>query len=258
MALPKKVVPSAATGSPGAGRWAGGCTGTIRRNDPHIHRDSGVDPAGSPQAPDPRAEAERLANSGSYAPPCGSFKPSPRQTRTTSKPGCGLLAPRKTRDIRSTPAEVYRSILATQPQHLEALIGLGKRSSASDGSGGRRSPDPRGRDRRRIGQRSSPRRDDCTGGQSNDARPRVLQRAHWPSIRGTPKSARKQMRFAPNGRIGSSSITTFSTPIADVEDSHVGTFALNARVSDSVRLVPRDRSSVFSASTISARAPDSN
>ncbi len=79
----------------------------------------------TPQAQDPRAEAERLANSGQYAQALKQF-----QALATANPDDvqARLWIARLHVLMGHPgraADVYGSILAVQPQNVDALIGMG-------------------------------------------------------------------------------------------------------------------------------------
>jgi YaiO family outer membrane protein len=134
-------------------------------------------------------------------------------------------------------AEVYRSILATQPQNLDALIGLGN-ALVSVG-------------RLREASEALTRAETVAGD-----RPDVLAaqgRLHAAANRTTlalayftramaidpeNKEVRKQADALRAARAHRLELDyDFQHTNQDVDDSHVGTFALNARLSDSVRVV---------------------
>lgn len=79
----------------------------------------------SAQAPDQRAEAERMANSGAYAAALKQFQAlaAANPDDIEARVWIARLHARLGRPEHA--ADVYRSILAVQPQHVDALIGLG-------------------------------------------------------------------------------------------------------------------------------------
>jgi len=85
----------------------------------------GVTLLASPQAPDQRAEAERMANSGAYAAALKQFQAlaAANPDDVEARVWIARLHARMGRPEHA--ANVYRSILAVQPQHVDALVGLG-------------------------------------------------------------------------------------------------------------------------------------
>jgi tetratricopeptide (TPR) repeat protein len=85
----------------------------------------GITLLAAPQAPDPRAEAERMANSGAYAAALKQFQAlaAANPDDIEARVWIARLHARMNRPEHA--ANVYRSILAVQPRHVDALIGLG-------------------------------------------------------------------------------------------------------------------------------------
>jgi YaiO family outer membrane protein len=78
-----------------------------------------------PQAPDQRAEAERLANSGGYAAALRQFQALAAANPDDIEARVWIARLHARMDHPENAVAVYRSILAAQPQHLDALVGLG-------------------------------------------------------------------------------------------------------------------------------------
>jgi tetratricopeptide (TPR) repeat protein len=77
------------------------------------------------QAPDRRAEAERLANVGAYAAALKAFQAIAAANPDDIEARLWIARMHGKLGHPEHAADVYRSILATQPQNLDALIGLG-------------------------------------------------------------------------------------------------------------------------------------
>ena len=79
----------------------------------------------SAQAPDQRAEAERLANSGAHAAALKQFQALAAANPDDIEARVWIARLHALMGRPEHAADVYRSILAVQPQHVDALIGLG-------------------------------------------------------------------------------------------------------------------------------------
>lgn len=77
------------------------------------------------QTPDRRAEAERLANSGAYAEALRAFQAIAAANPDDVEARMWIARMHEKLGHPEHAADVYRSILATQPQNLDALIGAG-------------------------------------------------------------------------------------------------------------------------------------
>jgi YaiO family outer membrane protein len=77
------------------------------------------------QAADRRAEAERLANSGAYAEALKAFQAIAAANPDDFEARMGIARMYEKLGQPEHASDVYRSILATQPQNLDALIGAG-------------------------------------------------------------------------------------------------------------------------------------
>ncbi|SRR6266542_3326979 len=77
------------------------------------------------QAPDRRAEAERLANSGAYAAALRAFQAIAAANPDDVEARLWIARMHGKLGHPEHAADVYRSLLSTQPQNLDALIGLG-------------------------------------------------------------------------------------------------------------------------------------
>ncbi len=78
-----------------------------------------------PQAPEQRAEAERLANSGAHAAALKQFQALAAANPDDIEARVWIARLHARMDHPENAVAVYRSILAAQPQHLDALVGLG-------------------------------------------------------------------------------------------------------------------------------------
>jgi tetratricopeptide (TPR) repeat protein len=85
----------------------------------------GVTLLAPPQAPDQRAEAERMANSGAYAAALKQFQALAAANPDDIEARVWIARLHARMAHPEHAVDVYRSILAVQPQHVDALIGLG-------------------------------------------------------------------------------------------------------------------------------------
>ena len=124
MALPQKVVPSAAhriTRARADGQEAS--KGTFALMILISSAILGVVLLTTPQAPDQRAAAERLANSGDYADALKQFQSIAAANPDDIEARLWIARLHAQLGHPEHAVDVYQSILAVQPQHLDALIG---------------------------------------------------------------------------------------------------------------------------------------
>ena len=190
------------------------------------------------QTPDARAEAERLANSGSYEAALRQFQaiaaanPDDIQARMWIARLHGRLG------HPEHAANVYRSILAVQPDNLDALIGLGNSLVTLDQL--REAGDALTRAEKLAGDRP-----DVLAAQG---------RLHAQANRSTLALAyyNRAITIDPGNQEVRAALDALRAErahrleldydfqhvnVENVDDSHVGTFILNARLTDAVRLV---------------------
>ena len=80
----------------------------------------------SPQAPDQRAEAERMANSGANAAALKLFQAIAAANPDDIEARLWIARLHARMGNPEHAADVFRSIVAVQPQHVDALVGLGQ------------------------------------------------------------------------------------------------------------------------------------
>jgi tetratricopeptide (TPR) repeat protein len=189
------------------------------------------------QGPDPRAEAERLANSGSYDAALRQFQAIAAANPDDIEARMWIARLYAKLGHPEHAAEVYRSILATQPQNLDALLGLGNALVT-------------------IGRLHEASEALTQAEKIAGDKPEVLAaqgRLHATANRTTLALAyyTRALALDPGNkevRVQADALRAarahrleldydFQHTNEDLDDSHVGTFALNARLSDSVRIV---------------------
>jgi tetratricopeptide (TPR) repeat protein len=189
------------------------------------------------QVPDQRAEAERLANSGSYEAALKQF-----QALAAANPDdipARLWIARLHAKLRHPEhaVEVYRSILAVQPDNLDALIGLGSALVTLDRL--REAGDTLTRAEKLAGDR--PEVLAAQGRLHAAANHATLALAYYNraiTIDPANKEIRAEAEALRAARAHRLELDyDFQHFNVDVEDTHAGTFILNARLSDSVRVV---------------------
>ena len=190
------------------------------------------------QTPDPRAEAERLANSGSYEAALRQFQAIAASNPDDIPARMWIARLHGQLGHPEHAAEVYRSILAAQPDNQDALIGLGNSLVSLDYL-------------REAGEVLT-RAEKLAGD-----RPDVLAaqgRLHARANRSTLALAyyNRALTIDPGNKEVRAALDVLRAErahrleldydfqhfnVEDVDDSHVGTFIVNARLSDSVRIV---------------------
>ena len=189
------------------------------------------------QVPDQRAEAERLANSGSYEAALKQFQ-ALAAANPDDIPARLWIARLHTKLGHPEHAvEVYRSILAVQSDNLEALIGLGNSLVTLERF--REASDALTRAEKLAGDR--PEVLAAQGRLHAAANHATLALAYYNrAITIDPANAdiraeADALRAARAHRLELD--YDFQHFNVDVEDTHAGTFILNARLSDTVRVV---------------------
>lgn len=189
------------------------------------------------QVPDQRAEAERLANSGSYEAALRQFQ-ALAAANPDDIPARLWIARLHAKLGRPEHAvEVYRSILATQPDNLDALIGLGNSLVTLDRF--REASDALTRAEKLAGDR--PEVLAAQGRLHAAANHTTLALAYYDramTIDPSNKDIRAQADALRAARAHRLELDyDFQHFNVDVDDSHTGTFILNARLTDSIRVV---------------------
>jgi YaiO family outer membrane protein len=189
------------------------------------------------QAPDPRAEAERLANSGANEAALKQFQAVAAANPDDLQARLWIARLHQRLGHPEHAVDVYRSILAVQPQNLDALIGLGnslvtvyRLDEASDAL--------------TQAEKLAGDRADILAAQGRlhaAAHRTTLALAYYDralTIDPGNKDLRAQADILRAARAHRLELDyDFQHFNADVEDTHAGTFLLNARLSDAVRVV---------------------
>jgi len=192
-----------------------------------------------PQASDQRAEAERMANSGNYAAALKQFQAIAAANPDDIESRLWIARLHARLGHPEHAVDVYRSILAVQPQHVDALVGLGQ-SLTTLGRLGEAS-DALSRAEALSADRPAVL---VAQGQLHQAANRTtLALAYYEralaldSSNAEVRALADALRAERGHRIEMDyNFQHFNT---DVADSHTGTFELNARANDSLRLFGR-------------------
>lgn len=192
-----------------------------------------------PQAPDQRAEAERLASSGAYAAALKQFQAlaAANPDDIEARVWIGRLHARM--DHPESAAAVYRSIIAVQPQHVDALVGLGdalvtlgRLSEAAD---------PLTRAEALAADRPAvliaQGRLHEAGNHTTLALAYYLRAVALDPANAAARAAADALRASRAHRVELD--YNFQHLNADLGDANVGTVEVNARVSDAVRIFAR-------------------
>jgi YaiO family outer membrane protein len=192
-----------------------------------------------PQAADQRAEAERLARSGGYEAALKQFQalaaanPDDIDARVWIARLHALMG-------RPEHAEaVYRSILAVQPQHVDALIGLGNAlvtlGQLDDAADALNRAEALAADRPAL--LTAQGRLHQAGNHTTLALAYFMRALALDPTNTEARAAADALRAARAHRVELD--YTFQHLNADMDDAHVGSFEVNARVSDPVRIFGR-------------------
>jgi YaiO family outer membrane protein len=192
-----------------------------------------------PQAADQRAEAERLARSGGYEAALKQFQalaaanPDDIDARVWIARLHALMG-------RPEHAEaVYRSILAVQPQHVDALIGLGNAlvtlAQLDDAADALNRAEALAADRPAL--LTAQGRLHQAGNHTTLALAYFMRALALDPANAEARAAADALRAARAHRVELD--YTFQHLNADMDDAHVGSFEVNARVSDPVRIFGR-------------------
>jgi YaiO family outer membrane protein len=192
-----------------------------------------------PQAADQRAEAERLARSGGYEAALKQFQalaaanPDDIDARVWIARLHALMG-------RPEHAEaVYRSILAVQPQHVDALIGLGNAlvtlGQLDDAADALNRAEALAADRPAL--LTAQGRLHQAGNHTTLALAYFMRALALEPTNAEARAAADALRAARAHRVELD--YTFQHLNADMDDAHVGSFEVNARVGDPVRIFGR-------------------
>ena len=189
------------------------------------------------QVPDQRAEAERLANSGSYEAALKQFQALAAANPDDIPARLWIARLHGRLGHPEHAVEVYRSILATQPENLDALIGLGNSLVTLDRL--REAGDVLMRAEKLAGDR--PEVLAAQGRLHASANHTTLALAYYNramTLDPSNREIRAQADLLRAARAHRLELDyDFQHFDVDVDDTHAGTIILNARLTDSVRLV---------------------
>jgi YaiO family outer membrane protein len=192
-----------------------------------------------PQAADQRAEAERLANSGGYEAALKQFQALAAANPDDIDARVWIARLHALMRRPEHAVAVYRSILAVQPQHVDALIGvgntlvtLGQLDEAADALN-RAEALAADRPALLIAQG----RLHKAGNHTTLALAYFMRALALDPTNAQARAAADTLRAARAHRVELDYI--FQHLNAEVDDAHVGSFELNARVSDAVRIFGR-------------------
>jgi YaiO family outer membrane protein len=193
----------------------------------------------SPQAPDQRAEAERMANSGANAAALKQFQAIAAANPDDVEARLWIARLHARMGHPETAVDVYRSIVATQPQHVDALVGLGRSlvtiGNLKDAADALNRAEALAADRPAILA--------AQGRLHHAANHNTLALAYYLraiAIDPTNADARRDLDALRAERAHRLEVDyDYQHLNVDADDAHVGTIELNARVSDTLRLFGR-------------------
>jgi YaiO family outer membrane protein len=189
------------------------------------------------QVPDQRAEAERLANSGSYEAALKQFQALAAANPDDIPARLWIARLHGRLGHPEHAVDVYRSILATQPDNLDALLGLGNSLVTLDRL--REAGDVLMRAEKLAGDR--PEVLAAQGRLHASANHTTLALAYYNramTLDPSNRDIREQADLLRAARAHRLELDyDFQHFDVDVDDTHAGTIILNARLTDSVRLV---------------------
>jgi tetratricopeptide (TPR) repeat protein len=199
----------------------------------------GVTLLGSPQAPDPRAEAERTANSGAYGAALKQFQALAAANPDDIEARVWIARLHARMGHPEHAADVYRSILAVQPQHVEALIGLGNAlltlGRLKEAADALNRAEALAADRPAV--LNAQGRLHQAGNHDTLALAYYLRAIALDPANAEARAAADALKAARAHRIELD--YDFQHVNAQVDDAHLGTIEVNARVNDAVRIFAR-------------------
>jgi tetratricopeptide (TPR) repeat protein len=193
----------------------------------------------SPQAPDQRAEAERMANSGANAAALRQFQAIAAANPDDLEARLWIARLHARMGHPEAAIDVYRSIVAAQPQHVDALVGLGQSlvtiGNLKDAADALNRAEALAADRPAVL---------AAQGRLHDAaNHNTLALAYYNraiAIEPTNAEARRDLDALRAERAHRLEVDyDYRHLNVDVEDAHVGTMEVNARVGDTLRLFGR-------------------
>lgn len=193
----------------------------------------------APQVPNPRAEAERLANSGAHAAALKQFQALAAANPDDIEARLWIARLHGRMGRPEHAADVYRSILAVQPQHVEALIGLGnallERGRLREAGDALNRAEALAADRPDV--LTAQGKLHRAGNHSTLALAYFLRAIALDPGNTDARAEADALRASRAHRLHLD--YDFQHMSADIEDAHVGTIEVNARVNDAVRLFAR-------------------
>ena len=192
-----------------------------------------------PQAPDPRAEAERLANSGANAAALKQFQALAAANPDDIEARIWIARLHSRMGNPEHAVAVYRSIIAVQPQHIDALTGLG--SALVTLGRLREAADALNRAEALAADRpdvlTAQGRLHQAGNHTTLALAYYLRALALDPANAAARAASDALRASRAHRLELD--YDFQHLNDGIDNAHVGTFEVNARASDSVRIFGR-------------------
>jgi YaiO family outer membrane protein len=193
----------------------------------------------SPQAPDQRAEAERMANAGANAAALRQFQAIAAANPDDIEARLWIARLHARMGHPEHAVDVYRSVVAVQPQHVDALVGLGQSlvtmGKLKDAADALNRAEALAADRPSVLA--------AQGRLHHAANHNTLALAYYMralAIEPTNADARRDLAVLRAERAHRLEVDYgFQHLNVDVEDAHVGTIEVNARVADTLRLFGR-------------------
>jgi YaiO family outer membrane protein len=193
----------------------------------------------APQAPDQRAEAERLANSGANAAALRQFQALAAANPDDIEARLWIARLHARMNNPEHAVSVYRSILAVQPQHVDALVGLGSAlvtlGQLRDAADALNRAEALAADRPAV--LTAQGRLHQAGNHNTLALAYYLRALALDPGNADARAASDALRAARAHRLELD--YTFQHLNAGVDDAHVGDVEVNGRVSDALRVFGR-------------------
>jgi tetratricopeptide (TPR) repeat protein len=199
----------------------------------------GVTLLASAQSPDQRAEAERMANSGANAAALKQFQAIAAANPDDLEARLWIARLHTRMGHPEHAADVYRSILAARPQNFEALVGLGNAllvlGRLKEAGDALNRAEALGADRPDV--LTAQGKLHQAANHTTLALAYFLRAIALDPTNADARRAADRLRAARGHRIHLG--YDFQHMNTEVEDAHVGTFEVNARVADNFRVFAR-------------------
>ena len=199
----------------------------------------GVTLLASAQSPDQRAEAERMANSGANAAALRQFQAIAAANPDDIEARLWIARLHSRMGHPEHAADVYRSILAGRPQHVEALVGLGNAlvllGRLKEAGDALNRAEALGADRPDV--LTAQGKLHQAANHTTLALAYFLRAIALDPTNADARRAADRLRASRAHRIHLG--YDFQHLNTDVEDAHVGTIEVNARVADNLRVFAR-------------------